>query len=671
MNLIQDTAALERMVESIRQSGVMVFDVETMPAAGDTTPKGETRGDPWRNNVVWIALSDGDEAWVIPMGHPNGDFVEIQYALKNSADLTARLARGLQPRKSDYSSDIKKANVVFTDPPEQLTRTEVFSALKPLFFNDEILKIGHNLAFDLGSVTKYIGDVPYGPYFDTMIAAFLIDSTRAYGFGLKDVSKKYADIDMVKGVGAMIEMHSLQEVAQYAELDAIATTKVWKALAPIIERDGLTRVMDLEMDVLPVVTQMRLTGATVDIEALKELRVQLERDMEGAKADVYRIANQKFNINSISSKQELLFKDKRSGGRGLKPLMLTPKGKEKKRARQPLGISDYSVSADALESYRGQDALVDALLQHADLNKLHSTYVVPYLGGFTTRMVNGKPRQQPKIALLDKGRLHTDFNQIGAATGRMSSRNPNLQNVPNASSAYGRAIRNLFIAPDGHQLVVADYSQIEPRIIASFSRDPIMLDTYLNGGDIYTAIGDTMGVDRKAGKVLVLSIAYGVGPDKIASQIGCSLDDAKALLADFSDKFKNINRLKALSVRNAMKRTPIPFVTTITGRRRYIPELTSSERWLYARGERQAFNTVVQGSAADVMKIAMVRASQMIPERASLILTVHDELVTTAPDDLVEETVEAIRAAMEGIRVLRVPLVADVKAAPTWGEGKA
>lgn len=659
--IITNTHDLQAMVDDIYDAKVMVFDVETM---------GDHRGDPWRNNVVWIALSNGFRSWVVPMGHPNGEFVEVKYALKRSTDLTERLARGLQPRKSDYSTDLKKANVIFTDPPEQLTRTEAFSALKPLFFDDTILKIGHNLAFDLGSVTKYVGSLPVGPYWDTMIAAFLLDSTRSYGYGLKDVSKKYAGIDMVKGVGKEIEMHSFEEVAEYALLDAEATAKVWQVMRPMIERDGLSRVMQLEMDVLPVVTQMRLTGATVDIAALTSLRDRLEHDIERAKADVFRIAGQKFNLNSITVKQELLFGDKRSGGRALKPLMLTPKGKEKKRKKEPLTLSDYSVSADALEVYRGQDTLVDALLHHADMNKLHSTYVLPYLGGVTTRIINGKVRQQAKAALLDKGRLHTDFNQIGAATGRMSSRNPNLQNVPNASSDYGKAIRNLFIAPPGHQLVVADYSQIEPRIIASFSKDPIMLDTYLSGGDIYTAIGDTMGVDRSAGKVLVLSIAYGVGPDKIANQIDCGVDEARALLNEFGDKFKNINRLKALAVRNAIKRKPTPFVTTLTGRRRYIPELLSSERWLYAKGERQAFNTVIQGSAADVMKIAMVRAYQMVPERADLILTVHDELVTITPDDLVEETVECIKQAMEDIKVLQVPLVAEVKAAPTWGEGK-
>lgn len=661
MNIITDSRSLYEAVESIHQSKVMVFDVETT---------GDHRGDPWRNDVVWIALASDKDAWVVPMGHPNGDFVEIKYALKNSADLTARLARGLQPRKSDYSTDLKKAEVIFTEPPPQLTRTEVFSALKPLFFDDEVLKIGHNLAFDLGSVTKYVGYIPVGPYFDTMIAAFLIDSTRSYGYGLKDVSKKYAGIEMEKGVGAQIEKHSFDDVAKYAHLDAVATRDVWKAMVPIIERDDLTRVLKLEMDVLPVLTEMRLTGATVDIAALEALRDQLDFDIEKAKADIYRIAGQKFNINSTATKQQLLFGSKSEGGRGLKPLMLTPGGKTKKRNKETLSLTDYSVSSEALESYRGSDTLVDALLVYSDLNKLSSTYVVPYLGGVTTRVVNGKQKQQTKEALLDHGRLHTDFNQIGAATGRLSSRNPNLQNVPNASTEYGKKIRNLFNAPPGYQLVVADYSQIEPRIIASFSKDPVMLETYRTGGDIYTAVGDTMGVSRSAGKVLVLSIAYGVGPDKIANSIGCGVPEARELLNDFADKFKNVNRLKTLAIRTALKRTPIPFVTTLVGRRRYIPELISSENWLVAKGERQAFNSIIQGSAADVMKIGMVRAYQMIPPAAELILTVHDELVTVTPDELVDETVEAIRLAMEDIPVLDVPLVAEVKAAPTWGEGK-
>jgi len=197
-----------------------------------------------------------------------------------------------------------------------------------------------------------------------------------------------------------------------------------------------------------------------------------------------------------------------------------------------------------------------------------------------------------------------------------------------------------------------------------------MCGSYLEGGDIYTTVGDTMGVNRKAGKVLVLAMAYGVGPDKIAEQIGCTVTEAKELLTGFSAKFPSVNRYRRTVITESRNQTPVPYATTILKRRRYLPDLRSSEVWKRSRAERQAFNTVIQGSAADLIKVAMVRAYAMIPSEANLILTVHDELVTVAPDHLVEETAEAIRQAMEGIDVLKIPLLADVKTVQRWGEAK-
>jgi DNA polymerase-1 len=301
---------------------------------------------------------------------------------------------------------------------------------------------------------------------------------------------------------------------------------------------------------------------------------------------------------------------------------------------------------------------------------LLSTYIIPYLGGDIERTTAGKTRTETKESMLINGRIHGDFVQHGAETGRFSSRNPNLQNVPAPHTEQGKKIRNLFVAPPGHKLVVADYSQIEPRVIASFSEDPIMMDNYLNGRDIYTTVGDTMGVDRKAGKVLVLAMAYGVGPDKIASQIGCTKTEAKDLLDRFSKEFSSISvyRSKVISATRAGK--PVPYIKTLTGRRRYLPEIMSRDQGFRAQAERQAFNTKIQGSAADIIKIAMVRAWKMIPEQARIILTVHDELVLTTPAEIAEETAEALRQAMEDIQVLKVPLIADVKIVDRWGEAK-
>lgn len=654
--LVTTLEDLDEVVDYLQnEAKFFTFDVETM---------GDHRLDTWRNNVTWIAVGDDARQFSIPMGFPNGDFVRDEFPLKDSEDLRARLARGLSPRKSDYSVDRSKATKIFTDPPEHLTRTEVFSALKPLFFNDDLLKVGHNLAFDLGSVAKYIGGIPTGPYADTRIAAFLVDSSKTYGYGLKDVAAKHAGIEMVKGVGKFVEQHSFEEVHEYALLDARATAEVWSRLSVLLEENNLNRVFMLEMDVLPVVTEMKLRGVPIDLEALTELKQDLERDIAVSKSKIFNTAGRQFTLTSNSERQKLLYLPTSEGGRGLKPIMLTPGGKDKDRSGLPLSISDYSVSADALESYRGQDLLVDQLLEYTGLSKLLSTYVVPYL--------EGKKSDKNGRALVDEGRIHTDFNQIGAATGRFSSSNPNLQNVPSSSSDYGKKIRRLFIAPEGHTLVVADYSQIEPRLIAGFSRDPIMLRTYQEGGDIYTAIGDRMGVDRKAGKVLVLSIAYGVGADKISKSIGCSIDDAKDLLKEFSAQFPNVDKLKSKVIREALKKPGDPYVSTLTGRRRYLPDLLHETFWIKLRAQRQAFNTLIQGTAADIMKMAIVRAHATLPEGAYITLTVHDELVVVTPEHIADESTEAVRESMEGIRIpgLQVPLVAEVAVAHRWGDAK-
>ena len=200
------------------------------------------------------------------------------------------------------------------------------------------------------------------------------------------------------------------------------------------------------------------------------------------------------------------------------------------------------------------------------------------------------------------------------------------------------------------------------------------MENYLTGGDIYTTIGNTMGLDRKAGKVLVLAMSYGVGPDKIAQSIGCTVTEARKLLDDFSKKFNDINKYRGRIIRQAMGQSPTPYVETIFGRRRYLPDLKSGDKGLRARAERQAFNTVIQGSAADLMKLAIVRAHSCFLNEpdVNVVLTIHDELVTVAREDLAEAAAEAIKDSMEGIKLsqITVPLIAEVKIANKWGDGK-
>jgi DNA polymerase I-like protein with 3'-5' exonuclease and polymerase domains len=669
MNIITTKKQLEELVEFYFKVDGFAFDVETV---------GENRIQPVVNDVLWISLATEGRTDVIPMGHPNGDFLRWDKELLLSGQKKLAAGKNLEDLKeTDFSKNQTKWKPVFGAPPEQLLPGDVFKALKPLFFSDQ-LKVGHNIKFDLKSIAKYYrGVVPKKPFFDTLMAAFVIDNRNRGKLGLKDCSEKYLKIKVEKGIGAEVEVHSFSDVAHYSGFDSEVTWKLYKELEPKLT-GSLARVWGLEMDVVGALCDMELAGATVDVVELLNLKNRLEIDIDAATARAYRLAGKAFPMNSVQEKQKLLFSPKEEGGRGIKPNMkvkiaLTTKGQDMSAAGQPLTINQFSVSSDALEFYRSKDELVDAILEYQDLNKLMTTYVMPYLGGDITRTTAGKSRIIEKKSLLIKGKVHTSFKSHGAETGRFSSSDPNLQNIP-SSGQYGKLIRNLFVAPPGYKLVVADYSQIEPRIVASFSNDPIMMDNYLTGKDIYTTIGDTVGLDRKAGKVLVLAMTYGVGPDKIASSLGVTTDAAKKLLNDFTERFHDIAKYKAKVLRMSSQRSPVPYVETVFGRRRYIPDLRSSERGLKSRADRQAFNTVIQGSAADLMKLAIVRAHSCFIDEpdVNVVLTVHDELVTVAREDLAEETAEAIRVSMEGIKLpeITVPLIADVKIVDKWGEAK-
>jgi DNA polymerase I-like protein with 3'-5' exonuclease and polymerase domains len=666
MNIITTKEQLKDLVNFYLKVDAFAFDIESV---------GENRIQPVVNDVLWISLATDGRTDVIPMGHPNGEFLHWEKELLLSGQ--RKVAAGKELKDADYSKNEAKWTPVFDTAPEQLLPGEVFQALKPLFFSDK-LKIGHNVKFDLKSIAKYYrGVVPTKPFFDTLMASFVIDNRNRNNLGLAACAERELKVKVEKGIGAMVEIHSFSDVAHYSGFDAEVTWNLYKELEPKLQ-GSLKRVWALEMDVVAALCDMELTGANIDVEELKSLKKRIEKDLDATKARAWKLTGKPFSMNSVKEKQELLFSPKPEG-RGIKPnlrirIALTAKGQEV-AATSPanLDIRHYSVSSDALEFYRKKDELVDAILDYQDLNKLMTTYVMPYLGGDITRTTMGKEKIVAKKSLMINGKVHTNFKAHGAETGRFSSSDPNLQNIP-SSGEYGKLIRNLFIAPPGYKLVVADYSQIEPRIIASLSGDPIMVTNYLEGGDIYTTIGNTMGLDRKAGKVLVLSIAYGVGPEKIAQSIGCTVTDAKKLLDDFTKKFSDIQKYRGRVLRQAVAQTPVPYVSTLLGRRRYIPELRSKETGLKARAERQAFNTVIQGSAADLMKLAMIRAHSCFVNEpdVNVVLTVHDELVTVAREDLAEETAEAIRESMEGISFpeITVPLIADVKIVNKWGEAK-
>jgi DNA polymerase I-like protein with 3'-5' exonuclease and polymerase domains len=662
LNIITTKEQLKEMVDYYLTQDSFAFDVETV---------GDHRGTPAVNEVLWISFATHGRGDVIPMGHPHGEFMSESFPLTGQGE--KRVAAGLPSRELDFSRDKKKAIKVFDSAPVQMFPAEVFKALKPLLFNDSKLTIGHNLVFDLSSVAKYYnGSIPTGPYFDTLMASFLYDNKNKGRLGLDDCLQRELGYSMEKGIGHQVELYSFNDVAKYSYLDAKYTFLLWKTLVPKLTAADVDNVMKLEMDVLRVLCDMKLTGAPIDMKQLQILYDKLIIEIEEVKSNIYRIAGQPFNINSNNEKQYILYGPRSEGCRGLRPQLLTGKGSKKEESE--LDYKDYSVSAEALEPYREKDELVNALRTYADLNKLLSTYVIPYLGGEVTKTVGGKSKVEVRDSMLVNGRIYGDFVQWGAETGRFSSRNPNLQNVPAPHTVHGRSIRNLFTATEGYKLVVADYSQIEPRIIASLSQDPVALEYYRKGKDMYTAIGDVMGVERKVGKMLVLAISYGVGPEKIARSIDCSEKEARNLIDQFSEEFHDIIKYKAKVIRTARGRSDIPFVETLLGRRRYLPDLKSTENGLKFRAERQAFNTMIQGSAADLMKLALVRAHSCFTTEpdVNVVLTVHDELVTVAREDLAEECAEAIRDSMEGVKLpeIIVPLIADIHIVDKWGEAK-
>lgn len=657
-NIIRDVSTLREMVSHYRKMLSFTFDVETV---------GMHRLDPRRNEVTWISFACADSTDVVPMGHPNGHYIETEYPLLASG--RARMEKGLELRPIDYSRDERKALKKFGPPPPQLHYLDVFEIIEDLMFDEDIVKQGHNLKFDLKSVAKYYGgEIPAGPYFDTMIASWVLDSRLIGELNLAACVGRELNHELVKGVGAEVEKYSFDEVAEYSANDSHWTHELAYTLHDKLVSRKMHKLAELEMDVLGAVCRMELNGVNIDQKALQGLHADLEEGLDEAKAKIYQVAGRVFNINSNLEKQKLLFGKKAEGGRGLRPTTFTKGGAP-------------SVSAEALEKFRGRDELASALLEYADLNKLMSTYVIPYLGGEVERTTGGKTKLVQKEALLVNGKVYTDFQQHGTETGRFSSRNPNLQNIPNAKKVseeeeaegkrnWGKEIRNLFYAPEGELVVCADYSQIEPRIIASFSKDPTLVSAYEEGRDVYVAMADPLGLPRAAGKLAVLSMSYGVGPDKVERELKLARGEGKKVLNGFERQFRDVYRYKRHVIAEAANRRPVPYVTTLLGRRRYLPDLVSSDPGLRARAERQAFNAKIQGTAADIMKIAIVRADAMLPPEAHLVLTVHDELLVICPENMAEEVAEVLREAMENIPLLDLPLKADVEIGKTWGEAK-
>jgi len=645
------------------QQDAFAWDTETMDGSAEGT-----RGMPTENRIVWISLATYGRTIVIPMGHPNGN-VLLQKEHRKKDPVTKKFV--------NYPA-------IYDAPPKQLRPSRVFELLRPLFFNPNIIKVAHNAPFDLISSEKGFGAIPCAPIEDTIVHQWLLDENigqvsggpkRPLGKGLKILTNWYYGVDYDKeNVGKCIEKHPFYKVAHYIHMDTRHTWLLWlKNRRRLLEED-LWPITALENDVTEVCCYMGLIGAPVDVQAIEELRDDLVKRLAVIEGKIYRAAGRVFNINSNPQKQEILFSFKKDGGQGLKPKKRTKTGAP-------------SCDKEALEDFKG-NAVVDALLEYSEIDKLLGTYVLGYLG------VEGDPDKPRRIF---NGRIHASLNQAGTVTGRFSCHSPNLQNIPAPNSELGKLVRGLFRAPTGYQLLVADYGQMELRILASYIGYGGLYDGFMAGIDAHTQTAalvfnvdyDSLKLDenkwmRKAAKTLNFAIVYGAGPDKVANMLGMSLEEAKELLANHRVAFPEIYKFKSEVIKTAARRE-IPHIRTILGRVRRMWDLrghSGDELWKQWRAERQLFNSLIQGSLGDIIKLAMVRMHKLLSEDAlknpgreiRMILSVHDELVIECPEDRVEEGSALLLEAMIGKEIqnlIKVPLdVGKVSVVTRWSQAK-
>ncbi|MDR4478439.1 MAG: DNA polymerase I [Nitrospira sp.] len=487
-----------------------------------------------------------------------------------------------------------------------------------------------------------------GPYFDTMVADYLLNPNRR-AHTLEAIAMDLLSYQM--GAGERDEPG--RETQSLFDVDealirrtgeaAAVTAKVAPMLRERLKAQGsLSLFQDVEMPLVLVLAEIERNGFLLDVEGMQTLSKELERELEQMVGSIYRLAGGEFNIGSPKQLATVLFETL-----GLKPLRKTKTG--------------YSTDEDTLTQLASQHELPAQILNYRTLTKLKSTYV-----DALPQMVNPETK-----------RLHTSLNQTVAATGRLSSTDPNLQNIP-VKGDYGLRIREAFIAPPGHQLLCADYSQVEPRILAHLSQDPRLLQVFEKGEDIHMATameifnlpaGEVTREMRRAAKSVVFGIVYGISPFGLASNIGVSQADAKKYIETFFEKFAAV---RALMDRNIDDGKTKGYTTTILGRRRPIPELQSGDPSQRGAGERMAVNSPIQGSAADLIKVAMIDVHQRLQDElptTKMILQVHDELIFETPEADLERAKQLVKQVMEatGTKLgLSVPLKVDLGVGRNW-----
>lgn len=530
--------------------------------------------------------------------------------------------------------------------PQQLNRDQVLAQIKPILENNAVDKIGHHLKYD-AHVLENHGIHLQGWYFDTMLASYVLNSV-ATRHGMDDVARLYlghltTSYEQIAGKGVKQKTFNQIEIetaAHYAAEDAHVTYRLYEVLSAKLQKHPeLVNILhNIEMPVARVLTSMEENGIQLDLKFLDQLGVDFSQTMQDLENQIVELAGENFNVSSPKQVGEILF-DK-----------LGLKGGKKTATGQ------YSTSESVLEKI--EHPISSLILDYRGLSKLKSTYTDGLL----------------KQANNDTHRVHTSYHQALTATGRLSSTDPNLQNIP-IRTEIGRQIRKAFVAPEGRVLLAADYSQIELRLMAHFSQDDALLDAFNHGQDVHRrtaaevlgiALEDVTSDQRRQAKAVNFGLLYGMSEFGLIRQLGFTREESQNYIKQYFQRYPGIYEYMQRTRQVALEQG---FVETILGRRLYTPDIAARNMMVRKAAERAAINAPLQGSAADIIKMAMIEVDKMLPQaQAKMLLQVHDELVFEVDADAADELAPKLAEVMQSVVEISVPLVVEVGKGNNWDE---
>jgi len=545
----------------------------------------------------------------------------------------------------------EKGTAFYVPIPENQDEAKSIVAEFKSVFENEAEKVGQNLKYD-NEVLHLYGIHVQGFLYDTMIAHYLLhpdmrhnmDEMSEYYLQYKPVSIESLIGKKGKGQGSMRDV-PLTEITEYAAEDADITWQLKQALDIELDKDHLVKLFkEIESPLIPVLTQMEIEGINLDVDALKTFSKELGKDIEQLEKKILELAGINFNIDSPKQLGEMLFDH----------LKIDEKAKKTKSGQ-------YVTKEDTLQKLANRHEIIPLILDYRSVKKLKSTYV----------------DSLPELVNPSSSRIHTNYMQTVAATGRLSSNNPNLQNIP-IRTERGRLIRKAFIPRDkNHVILAADYSQVELRIIAALSKDEGMIEAFKNGLDIHAAtaskvfnvaLEDVTRDQRSKAKAVNFGIAYGQGAFGLAENLNISRTEAKEIIDNYFKEFPGIQEYKQMAIESAREKG---YAETLLNRRRYLPDINSRNATVKAAAERNAINAPIQGSAADIIKLAMINIHRLFTQRgfkSKMLLQVHDELVFDAEKTELETIIPLIKQEMESAYIIDVPLVVDINHGNNWLE---